>query len=108
MKFAHPGMVDKRSRLLKVARALPPPTGRGCVCISAQKGPHEAQRHLIMNDSLRRDTSMLWRAPALEATRPRGRALYPHAPSTNCPAEAMLFDRYYIASYPTVPNRTDV
>ena len=64
---------------------------------------------LIMNDSLRRDHVNAYGAPA-PWTRP-GHEGEPfiRTPCLDRLAEsAMLFDRAYIASYPTVPNRTDL
>ncbi|MBC7238097.1 MAG: sulfatase-like hydrolase/transferase, partial [Chloroflexi bacterium] len=64
---------------------------------------------LIMNDSLRRDHVNCYGVPA-----PWPRPGHEGEPFIRTPnldrlaTEAMLFDRFYIASYPTVPNRTDV
>ena len=64
---------------------------------------------LIMNDSLRRDHVNAYRAPA-PWTRP-GHEGEPfiRTPNLDRMAESsMVFDRAYIASYPTIPNRTDL
>jgi arylsulfatase A-like enzyme len=64
---------------------------------------------VIMNDSLRRDHVNCYDVPA-----PWPRPGHEGEPFIRTPnldrlaADAMLFDRYYIASYPTVPNRTDL
>lgn len=64
---------------------------------------------LIMNDSLRRDHVNCYGVPA-----PWERPGHEGEPFVRTPnldrlaSESMLFDRYYVASYPTVPNRTDL
>ena len=63
----------------------------------------------IMNDSLRRDHVNAYGVPA-----PWTRPGHEGEPFIRTPSldrfaqDAMLFDRCYIASYPTVPNRTDL
>jgi len=64
---------------------------------------------VIMNDSLRRDHVNCYGVPA-----PWERPGHEGEPFIYTPnldrlaANGMLFDRYYVASYPTVPNRTDL
>ena len=64
---------------------------------------------LIMNDSLRRDHVNCYGVPA-----PWVRPGHEGEPFIRTPnldrlaSDSMLFDRHYIASYPTVPNRTDL
>ena len=64
---------------------------------------------LIMNDSLRRD-----HVNAYGVKPPWARPGHEGEPFVRTPnldrlaADAMLFDRYYVASYPTVPNRADL
>ena len=64
---------------------------------------------VIMNDSLRRDHVNCYAVPP-----PWQRLGHKGEPFIRTPhmdrfaSDAMLFDRYYIASYPTVPNRTDL
>ena len=64
---------------------------------------------LIMNDSLRRDHVNAYGVPA-----PWPRPGHEGEPFISTPcldrlaADSMLFDRAYIASYPTIPNRTDL
>lgn len=64
---------------------------------------------LIMNDSLRRDHVNAYGVPA-----PWQRPGHEGEPFVRTPCldklaeDSMLFDRFYVASYPTVPNRTDL
>ncbi|MEA3407936.1 MAG: sulfatase-like hydrolase/transferase [Chloroflexota bacterium] len=64
---------------------------------------------IIMSDSLRRDHVNVYGVPP-----PWRRPGHENEPFIRTPAldalaeDAMLFDRAYIASYPTIPNRTDL
>lgn len=64
---------------------------------------------LIMNDSLRRDHVNAYGVPA-PWTRPghQGEPFIVTPSLDRLSKESMLFDRAYIASYPTIPNRTDL
>jgi arylsulfatase A-like enzyme len=71
--------------------------------------PEKKNVILIMNDSLRRDhvgcfgVKPPWPRPGHE-----GEPFIQTPNLDRFAEEAMRFDRYYIASYPTVPNRTDL